>query len=110
MGSFFRNQTFPENWHRRSSPATFDDIAASLDEIYEAHPISPGANSPNGTYIEDGLPGVSLCVDINTLQLIFLLTELPSLQCDPLCEHTRRARQYDWALEGQRRFAYDSYF
>ena len=52
MGSFFRNQSFPENWYRRSSPG-LEVIGQSVSDIISAHPIAPGANAPNGTYVLD---------------------------------------------------------
>jgi len=56
MGSFFRNQTFPENWHRRSSPGSLDLIGTDATEILAAHPIVPGANDANGNFVADTLP------------------------------------------------------
>ena len=60
MGSFFRNQTFPENWHRLPFPGTLDFITDSGDTIFNAHPIDPGANDANGNYVIDPVAGVSL--------------------------------------------------
>jgi len=62
MGSFFRNQTFPENWHRRASPGALDLIGTDATEILAAHPIVPGANDANGNFVADTLPaGGTLC-------------------------------------------------
>ncbi|KAG6809470.1 hypothetical protein H0H92_016112, partial [Tricholoma furcatifolium] len=53
MTSFFRDQRFPENWYRRSTPGTIDVIGITSADIYSEIPVPPGANGPNGTYIED---------------------------------------------------------
>lgn len=58
MGSFFRNQTFPENWHRRNSTATFGDINDSVIPLLSAHPIPAGVNDANGNYVLDPVPQV----------------------------------------------------
>ena|ERR1700761_3733013 len=59
MGSFFRNQTFPSNWHRRSSPAGLTEIGNSAGDILSAHPLVPGANDASGNYVADPPVGVS---------------------------------------------------
>ncbi|KAG6832013.1 hypothetical protein H0H92_006049 [Tricholoma furcatifolium] len=53
MTSIFRDQRFPENWHRRSSPGTIDIIDATTEDVYQENPVPAGANAANGTYIED---------------------------------------------------------
>lgn len=53
MTSFFRDQKFPSNWHRRSSPADIDQIGIDADLISNAFPILPGANNASGVYIPD---------------------------------------------------------
>ena len=53
MGSFFRNQTFPQNWHRRG---TQDESALNItSSILLVHPeVVPGANDPStGVYKPD---------------------------------------------------------
>ncbi|KAG6907742.1 hypothetical protein DXG01_007542 [Tephrocybe rancida] len=54
LTSIFRDQRFPANWHRRSSPGTIDIIGVSTTAVFQANPVPPGANAPNGTYITDG--------------------------------------------------------
>ncbi|KAG6814906.1 hypothetical protein H0H87_006687 [Tephrocybe sp. NHM501043] len=54
--SIFRDQRFPANWHRRSSPGTLDVIGVSTDNVFNANPVPPGSNAPNGTYIPDAGP------------------------------------------------------
>lgn len=56
MGSFFRNQTFPQNFYRRPSPADIGVIGWTSHRIMIAHPLRPGANAPNGTYVPDIVP------------------------------------------------------
>ncbi|KAG6906919.1 hypothetical protein DXG01_011345 [Tephrocybe rancida] len=53
LTSIFRDQRFPANWHRHSSPVTADIIVASTSVVFQANPVPPGANAPNGTYILD---------------------------------------------------------
>ncbi|KZT33639.1 Cloroperoxidase [Sistotremastrum suecicum HHB10207 ss-3] len=62
MGSFFRNQTFPDDWYRRSSPGNITLIGQGVDEIRNAHPVPPGANAPNGTYVLDA--PINSCSDV----------------------------------------------
>ncbi|KZS94788.1 Cloroperoxidase [Sistotremastrum niveocremeum HHB9708] len=52
LGSFFRNQTFPTNWYRRSSPGNFTFIQDTAAEILDAHPLVPGTNK-NGVWTPD---------------------------------------------------------
>src|ERR1700754_4344172 len=60
MGSFFRNQTFPKNWHRRGTAAGFDAVGADVDEMIELHPeVLPGANNGQGVYVADNMTEVS---------------------------------------------------
>jgi hypothetical protein len=56
MSSFFRDQTFPANWHRRSNAGTFDLIGADAIEVFDANPVPPGANNASGAYVTDALP------------------------------------------------------
>ncbi|KZT37901.1 dihydrolipoyl dehydrogenase [Sistotremastrum suecicum HHB10207 ss-3] len=69
MGSFFRNQTFPQNFYRRSSPADIGVIGWTSHRIMIAHPLRPGANAPDGTYVPDIVPrsvsiaGYTACVE-----------------------------------------------
>ncbi|KAH8814444.1 hypothetical protein DL96DRAFT_413081 [Flagelloscypha sp. PMI_526] len=55
LTSFFQNQTFPHNWHRRPISASFSsDIRPLSLSILSVHPtVRPGVSSPNGTYILD---------------------------------------------------------
>jgi hypothetical protein len=49
MGSFFRNQTFPKNWHRRATPGTFEVVGYFSGDIFLVHPeVSPGARKLRG--------------------------------------------------------------
>ncbi|KAG6811837.1 hypothetical protein H0H92_005634 [Tricholoma furcatifolium] len=56
MTSFFQNQTFPENWHRRASPGTIDIIGVNTTDVFEMNPVPPGSNAPNGSYVRDQGP------------------------------------------------------
>ncbi|KAG6890071.1 hypothetical protein C0992_003169 [Termitomyces sp. T32_za158] len=56
MTSFLRDERFPDDWYRRSSPATPDVIGNALQLVMQGHPVPPGATAPNGTYIADTGP------------------------------------------------------
>jgi hypothetical protein len=61
MGSFFRNQTFPQNWHRRPSTAGFDIVGEYAGVIEEVNlSILPGANNDQGVYVVDNITDVSV--------------------------------------------------
>jgi hypothetical protein len=54
MGSFFRNQSFPKNWHRRANPGNFDIVGEYVDAIQEVHTdVVPGANNDQGVFVPD---------------------------------------------------------
>ncbi|KZT41007.1 Cloroperoxidase [Sistotremastrum suecicum HHB10207 ss-3] len=53
LGSIFRNQTFAPNWWRRASPGDVALILATASDVLSAHPVQPGQNAPNLTYITD---------------------------------------------------------
>ncbi|KAJ7876102.1 hypothetical protein B0H14DRAFT_3130516 [Mycena olivaceomarginata] len=52
----FRNQTFPANWFRASSPVTGVMIGATIAQIAAAIPIPPGRNNAQGVYVADPPP------------------------------------------------------
>ncbi|KAF7314220.1 Cloroperoxidase [Mycena kentingensis (nom. inval.)] len=56
IGSFFRNQTFPENWFRAAAPVTGAASAATVNLIMAGVGIVPGRNNANGVYVPDPLP------------------------------------------------------
>lgn len=56
MTSFFRDQKFPPNWSRRNGSGSLDSIGGDAGTIFDAHPIPPGANAANGTYVPDAGP------------------------------------------------------
>ncbi|KAJ7745072.1 Chloroperoxidase [Mycena metata] len=55
-GSFFRNQTFPQNWFRAASPVTGANTGAIQAQIMAAIPTQPGRNNDQGIYVADPLP------------------------------------------------------
>jgi len=67
MTSFFKDQTFPNNWHRRASPGTFALIGTGAIEIESAHPIAPGANNAQGQFVPDNLTVTPVCGLYNNL-------------------------------------------
>ncbi|KAH8806917.1 hypothetical protein DL96DRAFT_1717592 [Flagelloscypha sp. PMI_526] len=69
LTSFFQNQTFPHNWHRRPTSASFSsDIRPLSLSILSVHPtVRPGVNSPNGTYILDPGNPTEPCTVYNAL-------------------------------------------
>ncbi|KAG6807389.1 hypothetical protein H0H92_007770 [Tricholoma furcatifolium] len=66
LTSIFRDQKFPDNFYRRSSPGTGDIIGATSNDVFLKNPVSPGVNAPNGTYILDPGPfdGCSLYLNL----------------------------------------------
>ncbi|KAF8060637.1 Chloroperoxidase [Lyophyllum atratum] len=60
MTSFFRDQTFPANWNRRSAPGGLSLIGNDAVNILLAHPVAPGANDATGKYVTDNT-AISTC-------------------------------------------------
>ncbi|KAG6873614.1 hypothetical protein C0995_013987 [Termitomyces sp. Mi166 len=56
LTSFLRDERFPDNWYRRSSPATLGVVGDTSGALLNANPVPPGATAPNGTYIGDSGP------------------------------------------------------
>ncbi|KAF8146848.1 Chloroperoxidase [Mycena galopus ATCC 62051] len=56
IGSFFRNQTFPQNWFRAAVPVTGAINGLTATEILDAIPIAPGRNNAQGVYVADPAP------------------------------------------------------
>src|ERR1700749_1897493 len=53
MTSFFKNQTFGDDFYRRQGPAGAAILGVSSAAVRNAHPIAPGANDANGNYVID---------------------------------------------------------
>ena len=53
MTSFFQNQTFGDDFHRRQGGAGAAILSPVAMAVRNAHPIAPGANDANGNYIID---------------------------------------------------------
>ncbi|KAF7328405.1 Cloroperoxidase [Mycena venus] len=56
IGSFLRNQSFPQNWHRAAAPVTGDMLANTSLALYEAIPIFVGHNDAQGNFVPDTPP------------------------------------------------------
>ncbi|KAF7309995.1 Cloroperoxidase [Mycena indigotica] len=56
IGSFFRNQTFPSNWHRAASPVSGSVVAPIIKDIFTGVGLAPGRNDANGVYGADPTP------------------------------------------------------
>ncbi|KAJ7188772.1 Chloroperoxidase [Mycena filopes] len=56
IGSFFRNQTFPQNWFRAASPVTGAINGATVNQIMAGVPTPAGRNNDQGVYVADPLP------------------------------------------------------
>ncbi|KAJ7650727.1 Chloroperoxidase [Roridomyces roridus] len=56
VGSFFRNQTFPENWHRAAAPVTAAANAVIENALLAAIPLKPGRNNAQGVFVADPPP------------------------------------------------------
>ena len=50
IGSFFRNETFPSNWHRSATPITGNTHGVIVTELLSALPFVPGRNNEQGVY------------------------------------------------------------
>jgi len=53
LTDFFQNQKFGDDWFRRDGLAEVDVLGPTLLAIRAAHPVPPGMNAPNGTYVPD---------------------------------------------------------
>ncbi|KAF7329956.1 hypothetical protein MKEN_00259600 [Mycena kentingensis (nom. inval.)] len=53
IGSFFRNETFPENWFRSAGPVNGTALNIITNQIRAAVPIPPGRNNAQGVYVPD---------------------------------------------------------
>ena len=56
IGSFFRNETFPPNWHRAASPVTGGVHGAIVNKLLSTLPFVPGRNNEQGVYVTDPAP------------------------------------------------------
>ncbi|KAJ7772047.1 Chloroperoxidase [Mycena maculata] len=56
IGSFFRNQTFPENWFRPAELVTGAINGATASAIMAAIPVPPGRNNAQGVFVTDPAP------------------------------------------------------
>ncbi|KAJ7336752.1 hypothetical protein DFH08DRAFT_813075 [Mycena albidolilacea] len=54
FGSFFRNQTFPQNWFRAASPVTGGESAGQIEAGVPG--FVPGRNNEQGVYVADPPP------------------------------------------------------
>ncbi|KAJ7839218.1 Chloroperoxidase [Mycena olivaceomarginata] len=54
VGSFFRNQTFPQNWFRAASPVTGGESAGQIEAGVPG--FVPGRNNEQGVYVADPPP------------------------------------------------------
>ncbi|KAJ7575168.1 Chloroperoxidase [Mycena floridula] len=54
--SFFRDQTFPKNWFRATSPVLGSTNAATANQINLGVGVAPGRNNEHGIYVADPPP------------------------------------------------------
>lgn len=77
MGSFFRNQTFPKNWHRRPNAGGFEIVGDFIRTIQSFHlEVVPGANNEQGVYVEDDITEVSSTSFIQRLPFLIRILSL----------------------------------
>ena len=50
---FFQNGRMPENFFRPNRSIGFNEIVPFVNQIFSAHPISPGTNNGVGNYVLD---------------------------------------------------------
>ncbi|KAJ6529360.1 hypothetical protein B0H19DRAFT_1274391 [Mycena capillaripes] len=76
VGSFFRNQTFPQNWFRAASPVSG---AESAGEIFAGVPgLVPGRNNEQGVYVADPPPPAPFNSSIGCATYWDLLGTMPA--------------------------------
>jgi hypothetical protein len=56
IGSFLRNQSFPQNWHRAAAPVTGEDLGNTSGQLFGAIPIFAGHNDAQGNFVPDTPP------------------------------------------------------
>ncbi|KAJ7647750.1 Chloroperoxidase [Roridomyces roridus] len=56
IGSFFRNQTFPDQWFRAAAPVTGAINGVAAAQIKAAIPLQPGRNNAQGVFVADPPP------------------------------------------------------
>ena len=56
IGSFFRNQTFPQNWFRSASLVTASSQGAIVSQLHSGIPLLPGRNNAQGVFVADPPP------------------------------------------------------
>ncbi|KAJ7592839.1 Chloroperoxidase [Mycena floridula] len=56
ISSFFRNQTFPQNWFRPATPVTGAVNGPTVAQIFSAVGVAPGRNNEQGVYVADPPP------------------------------------------------------
>ncbi|KAJ6524585.1 Chloroperoxidase [Mycena vulgaris] len=56
IGSFLRNQSFPQNWHRAAAPVTGEILSNTSNQLAAAIPIFAGHNDAQGNFVPDTPP------------------------------------------------------
>ncbi|KAJ6517650.1 hypothetical protein DFH09DRAFT_1428771 [Mycena vulgaris] len=56
IGSFLRNQSFPQNWHRAAAPVTGEILSDTSSQLSAAIPIFAGHNDAQGNFVPDTPP------------------------------------------------------
>ncbi|KAF7359671.1 Cloroperoxidase [Mycena venus] len=56
IGSFLRNQSFPQNWHRAAAPVTGEILGQTSSQLDAAIPIFAGHNDAQGNFVPDTPP------------------------------------------------------
>ncbi|KAG5650983.1 hypothetical protein H0H81_010330 [Sphagnurus paluster] len=72
LTSFFRDQKFPDNWHRRPTVATFNIVGETSFNVYSPYPVGPGANNADGVYVPNGDDVLDVCILYNNLVAVKL--------------------------------------
>ncbi|KAJ7575171.1 Chloroperoxidase [Mycena floridula] len=59
ISSFFRNQTFPKNWFRATTPVTGPINSATVNQLFPGVGVAAGRNNEKGVYVADApIPGL----------------------------------------------------
>jgi hypothetical protein len=76
-GTFFRNQTFPENWHRRGTAGTLNQVIEYLGIISRVClELVPGANDDQGVFKPD-----DTTAEVNALHSSFRVSDGDDVAC-----------------------------
>ncbi|KAJ7846301.1 Chloroperoxidase [Mycena leptocephala] len=84
IGSFLRNQSFPQNWHRAAAPVTGEILGNTSNQVAAAIPIFAGHNDAQGNFVPDTPPPAPF--DDNPKNVDFLSSIVAAAVSGPPCD------------------------